>query len=94
MSLTMRFGNPVQIVLNILAIGAWIAAVVDLRRTPRGWKGRRRIMFVVVCLGVFLGGVYVPVGPAFWFIDRRKYQGHAARAAVAPVLPVGAPSAH
>jgi hypothetical protein len=42
---------------------------------------------------VFLGGVYVPVGPAFWFIDRRKYQDHAARAAVAPVLPVGAPSA-
>jgi hypothetical protein len=76
------FNNPVMIVLNLITGAIWVAAIVDIIRTPQGdWdSGGRKVLAVVVTggLSVICFGVYLPVAPAVWFFDWRTKEkwGH------------------
>ena len=66
--------NPVTIVLNLITGTIWLAAIVDIIRTPKeDWDSGRKVLAVVVIggLATIAFGIYLPVAPAVWFFDWR-----------------------
>lgn len=87
-----KFDSPVMITLNVLTGLIWLAAVVDIIRTPKGdWDNGRKVLAALLVggLSVFCFGLYLPVAPAVWFFDWRtkeKWGHHPGRS-----VPAGAP---
>jgi hypothetical protein len=63
-----EFGSPAQIILNLLGmllwlvVAAWVIARWRRGHSPTGWD------LLAIIASVWIGGVFVPIGPAVWLI--------------------------
>lgn len=74
-----EWSSPTYVVINGLATVVWVAALVDLVRSPRGeWYTRRGaviMVFVVAFLSLYVAGAFVPIGAIGWFGWWRRLGG-------------------
>jgi hypothetical protein len=80
--------TPLLIGVNLAAGAIWLAAIVDIVRTPKAdWDAGYKTLAVVLVAGLVTAWVvYVPLAPAVWFLDWRSKErwGHHPGRAVAP----------
>lgn len=76
---TADLGDPVRALLNIITIGLWLLAVVDVIRSPREdwYNPRGKVLTVLLVAGPspVIRGVFVPIGPLVWFLWWRSAGG-------------------
>lgn len=74
-----EWSDPLHLVANVLATTLWVAALVDLVRSPRGeWYNRRGaalMVLAVMFVSLYVAGFFIPVGAIGWFGWWRRHGG-------------------
>lgn len=74
-----EWSSPSYVAINVLATVLWVAALVDLVRSPRGdWYNRRGavlMVLVVAFLSLYVAGFFIPIGAVGWFGWWRQHGG-------------------
>lgn len=73
------WSSPPHIAFNALATILWLAALIDLARSPRqdGYNRRGAVLMVLAVAGLslYIGGVFIPLGAVGWFGWWRRHGG-------------------
>lgn len=74
-----KLDSPLYAIVNIIILVMWVAAAVDVYKTPRRhWVSSRAKLYTALMVSIpypVVAGVFVPIMPTVWFLRWRRQGG-------------------
>jgi hypothetical protein len=72
-----RWNDPLHIAWNVVATLIWLAGIASIVRSPvetfkQGWRSKALWLLLTALLGVYVGGLLIPLGPVVAIVVLRR----------------------